>query len=80
MNLVSSICYDPSVQSCPSNVINLAYCIIDVVYLLVTGNIHGCLWSLISNFRPHQIGNAAEGKIHRMLSKLSMMWSGLFVG
>ena len=47
---------------------------------MVTGDIQGCLWSLISNFRPHQIGNAAEGKIHRMSSKLSMMWSGLFVG
>ena len=46
---------------------------------MVTGNIHDCLWSLISSFKLYQIRNAAEGKIHRILSKLSMMWSGLFL-
>ena len=39
---------------------NLTYFVIDVVSLLVTGNIHGCFWSAVS-------------------SKLSVMWSGLFV-
>ena len=50
---------------------------IDDASLLVAGNVHGCLRSLISSFRLHQIGNAAEGKINRMLSKLSVIWCEL---
>ena len=50
----------------------IEYILTDVVFLLVM--IHGCLWSLITNFRPHQLGNAAEGKIHRMLSN-DVVWA-----
>ena len=58
-----------------SHVTNITCKIFDVVSLLVTGNIHGCLSLLISSFKLHQIGIVDEGKIDRMLSKLSEMWS-----